>query len=423
MRLFPLGLRTLGLFIAVSVTAAEPLTLESVRERLSRVRTTRSADGLTTVSAPAEMSGADALTLCRFAGDVRARLASLLDTPLDGEDYATGIIVREFVEGEEPSVVCSVTETGQTRVRIVIGGLADIRPESVTVALCGGFLRANAMAAGWERRPDDSAMEDSGTAPYPPWMRLGLARLLDQSVRQDDAERVIARLEDGEIPPVAELLAAETSAAKTDPALAAQLAAWLLDGSPRGARFRALRGGILENGAWNVDSALSIAAGTADPAAADAVWRRWIADRRWAILTPGSSHPAFVKRLRGLLELRPPTTAPTNGVPNEIATQPEILARIPASAFEAAGGTITPAAVFLHADEPWAPHAAMALSGRILRAAAGHGDDVLSVARAYGAFFNGVKAHKPRQELARRLALADDLLNVIEGGEGGEQPR
>ena len=413
-----LSMASVALLLAAPLLpAAEPLSPESIRERLARVRTSRSADGLTTVSAPSEMSGSDALTLCRFAGDVRARLASLLDTPLDGEDYATGIIVREIADGEEPYVTCSVVESGQPRLRIVIGGLGNIRPESVTAALCGGFLRANAMAAGWGWRDGEFALVDGGTAPYPPWMRLGLARLLDQAVRQDDAERAIARLEAGDLPPVAELLASDPSAAANDPALAAQLAAWLLDGSPRGMRFRAVRGGILENGAWNVDSALSIAAGTADPAAADAAWRRWLADRRWAILTPGSSHPAFVKRLRGLLELRPTAAATTNDVPREIAAQPEILAHIPASAFEAAGGVITPAAVFLHADEPWAPHAAMAMSGRILRAAAGHGDDVLAVARAYGEFFDAVKAREPRQELARRLTLADDLLGVVEGGE------
>ncbi len=417
-------LRTLALshfctfvLLAAATAAADPISPESVRERLSRIRTTRSADGLTTVAVPSEMSGADALTLCRFAGDVRARLASLLDTPLEGEDYATGIIVRNLADGEEPYVTCAVSESGQPRLRIAIGGLGDIRPESVTVALCGGYLRANAMTAGWARRNGEFAQVDGGTAPYPVWVGLGAARLLDVSARQDDAERVIAKMENNDLPPVAELLATHDSAAETDPALAAQLAAWLLDGSPRGARFRALRGGILESDAWNVDSALSIAAGTADTAAADAAWRDWLADRRWAILTPGSSHPAFVKRLRGLLELRLPTAAGTNDVPQEIAAQPEILARIPASAFEAAGGVITPAAVFLHADEPWATHAAMALSGRILRAAAGHGDDVLAVARAYGAFFDGVRAREPRQELARRLALADDLLNVVEGGE------
>lgn len=405
------------LALATTAAAVETLTPESVRERLSRIRTTRSADGLTTVSAPAEMAGSDALTLCQFASDVRARLASLLDTPLEGEDYATGIIVRDLADGEEPYVTCAVAESGQPRLRVAIGGLGDIRPESVTVALCGGFLRANAMAAGWARRNGEFALVDGGTAPYPVWVGLGTARLLNVSARQDDAERVIAKLDADGLPPVAELLATHDSAAETDPALAAQLVAWLLDGSPRGARFRALRDGLLKSGVWDVDSALSIAAGTADASAADAAWRDWIADRRWAILTPGSSHPAFVKRLRGLLELRPPANAATNDVPQEIAAQPEILARIPVSAFEAAGGVITPAAVFLHADEPWATHAAMALSGRILRAAAGHGDDVLAVARAYGAFFDGVRTREPRQELARRLALADDLLNVLEGGE------
>ena len=425
-----------ALVFSVAASAQEPpapLTLEAVREKLAGTRTARSADGLTTVAVPAALSGSDALTLCRFAGDVRARLSTLIDVPLDGEDYATDIIVRDLPDGGEPFVACSVAESGLRRIRVVIVGVDKVQPVSVTVALCGGFLRANAIAAGWGRRNGEFALVDGGTAPYPAWMRLGAARLLDQSARQDDAERAIARLERGDIPPIATLLAAEGSPADADPALAAQLVAWLLDDSPRNVRFRAVRDCALKSGAWDPAAAFALAAETEDPAAADAAWRAWLDRRKWSILTPGSSHPAFVRRLRGLLELYPPPPRPApaasaetqttnaaaavSGEAPEIAPQPEILAKIPASAFEMCGGVITPAAVFLHAEEKWAPHAAMALSGRIQRLAAGHGDDVLAVAHAYGQFFAAVHAHEPRRELARRLALADDLLGIIEGGD------
>lgn len=413
--------------LSLAALAAEPITPESVREKLAAVRTVRSADNLTTVAVPSELSGSDALTLCRFAGDVRSRLASLLDTPLDGEDYAADIVVRDLSEGQEPFVTCSVAPSGRRRVRIVIGGVDKVRPEAVTVALCGGYLRANAIAAGW--RPPEGAAVDAGVSPYPAWMRLGAARLLDQAARQDDAERAIARLEAGGLPPVASLLAAEGSVADTDPSLAPQLVAWLLDDIPRNARFRAVRDCALASGTWDAAAACALASGGEDAAEADAAWRAWMNRRKWSILTPGLSHPALVRRLRGLLELHPPAPRPaapaetpapaTDATPSDlapdIAVQPEILDSIPLSAFETSGGVITPASVFLHADKAWAPHAAMALNGRIQRAAAGHGDDVLAVARAYGEFFQGVLARESRGELARRLALADDLLRVVEG--------
>ena len=413
--------------VALAAAGAEPVTPQSVRARLASVRMVHSADGLTTVSVPSAISGADALALCHFAGDVRSKLGTLLDASLDDERYATDLLVREDADGGSPYVACSVAGSGQGRIRLEIGGLETVRPESATIALCGGLLRANALASGW-RDPVDVPV-DIGAAPYPPWIRLGAARLLDASVRQDDAERAIGRLERGELPPLAELFAPEGSPAGADPALAAQLVAWLLDDIPRQARFRALRDAIVASGAWDVEAAFRLASGTEDAAGADAAWRAWLARRKWSILTPGLSHPAFVRRLRGLLELRPPSAgrgasaerSPPNTDPaafpgdSSVAAQPEILASIPPAAYEACGGVITPSAVFLHAGEEWAPHAAMALSGRILRAAAGHGDDVLAVARAYGAFFDAVRSRAPRAELARRLALADDLLRVVEG--------
>lgn len=398
--------------------------LEAVRRRMSESeRIVRSADGLVRVSVPPSVAGADSLTLLRFAGEVRGRLAALLDEPLDDEAYALDLRVADLSEGQTPEV------RGGTRRPIApplpfvtVYGLGQIAPEDVTAALCDAYLRANAVIAG--------------QPPPPPWMGRGVARLLDVAVRQDDAERVIARLEAGTLPPLAELLRPAGSPAGDDPALAAQVAAWLLDGSPRGARFRALRdaspgarqAGEPPPGEWDSAAVLAVAAGVSDPATADALWHGWLSRRRWSILTPGSTHPAFVRRLRGLLALHGPTSDADDALPPELAAQPEILALIPREAFDATGGTILPEALVLHADAPWAPHAAMAMSGRLLRAAAGHGDETLVVARAYGTFFEAVRARAPKQELVRRLSVADELLGALErradaASRAGEAPR
>ena len=427
-----------ALAVFATASAQEPNVddvRQAVLDRLANERTVGSADGLVHVTTSTEVSGADALTLLRFVGDVRARLSTLLDEPLNDEAYTVRLVVQPLGEGAEPGVR-SGTGKSPPGISVAISGLGQVRPEAVTAALCGAFLRVNALQAGW--RDDDAA--GGGPAapdldprrfqyrPYPEWLGTGLARLLDGAARQDDAERAIARLEAGDLPPVAKLLAVRDSAAAADPALAAQLAAWLLDASPRGERFRALRrkcvvepfvSGQGARDGFVPAAALVVAAGTDDPAQADAAWRAWLARRKWSILTPGSSHPAFVRRLRGLLVLTPPAPAPAAAAnatdePAEIAPTPEILSRIPRAAFEQNGGAILPEALVLHSDADWAPHAAMAMSGRILRAAAGHGDDVLAVARAYGDFFEAVRAREPRDGLSRRLLHADELLQELE---------
>ena len=423
----------------------------SVREKLADERVVRSADGLVLVQSPADISGADALTLLRFVGDVRTRLGRLLDTRLDDERYTVRLIVHPLADGESPGVDCfTVLGTPPAILKTVVAGLEQVDPREVAAALCRGFLRVNAMETDW-RDPDGEAHgplppdpDRFKHLPYPKWFGTGCARLLDQSARQDDAESAIARLDAGNLPPVAELLAMNGSAAEADPALAAQLVAWLLDSSPRYARFQALRKAVVgDNGTghWTPAAVFAVAAETDDPVEADAVWRRWLSDRRWAILTPGSSHPAFLRRLRGLLALMPPSppspvvadgaesetaTNPEAGeageVPPELAVQPDVLSRIPRAAFEENGGTILPEALVLHSDADWAPHAAMAMSGRLLRVAAGHGDDVLAAARAYGEFFEAVRARKPRGDLARLLLDADGRLQALEHRADAEQP-
>ena len=402
---------------------------EAVRRQLAGAgRTVRSADGLVRVTVPAAVAGADALTLLRFTGDVRERLSDLLDEPLGDDAFALDLRVLEAAEGA-PASVFGGTRRGVSPPMpyVVVRDLGNVAPEEVTAALCGAYLRADAIVAGWTDDGDRGASTRSAPSrrPYPAWMARGVARLLDVAARQPDAERAIVLLESGALPPLAVLFRPEGSPAEDDPALASQLAAWLLDGSPRGERFRSVRSAFAGRGASFADGLFALATGTADPATAEAHWRRWLSARRWAILTPGSSHPAFVRRLRGLLALHLPTPAAADGaeasLPPELAAQPDILARIPRDAYDATGGTILPEALVVHADAAWAPHAAMALSGRLLRVSAGHGDDVLAVARAYGGFFEAVRSHEPRAVLVRLLADADARLAALEQGKGGPE--
>ncbi len=417
-----LGLLSAPLFAQTENSLLRP---EDVREVLARTRTIRSADGLTAVTGGETLSGTDALRLCQFATDVRGRLSSLLGAPLAGDAFRTEIRVLEPGEGGEDGayVACAVAPGGGRSIRCWISDLEHIDPEDVAGALCGGYLRADALSRGWTDVPGTSVQ--LGAAPYPVWFGTGAARLLNVAVRQDDAERVIALQEARALPALRNLAGAESATAGSNRAVASQLVAWLLGQTDRAGRFEALRKRILDDHGWSAEAFMEVASRTPGPPGSrtlglsasrtpDTIWSEWLARRKWVVLTPGVSHPAFVERLRSVLVLRPSgdsDTAEREGV----ETPPDALARIPAEAFAETGG-LTPEALLQNVAEPWAPAAAAALSGRLQMAAAGHGSDVLAVATAYGAFFQAVIRRAGAEECRKRLEAADGLLQALEGG-------
>ncbi len=400
---------------ALSGIAAEPLTATQVRDILEKSTTYRSADGLTVVVGGRELPGADALRLCQFSTDVRKRLSALLSIPLEGESFATEIRVLSTEVREAASVACSVLPGGRYRVHIWIEGLGGVNPEDVGGALCGGLLRADALARGW--RDAEGRTVQLGADPYPMWVGTGAARLLNVASRQFDAEHAIALLENGRLPAVSSLLSAEDSPACTDRALAAQIVAWLVSESGSQDGFAGLRERVLSSGGWAAVAGLPAAEGAVDER--DAAWRDWLLHRKWVILTPGSSHPAFVRRVRGLLVLSP-EPEPEESAESDANEEEEGIvekeaarrSRIPAEAF--AEGPLDPESLLVHSREPWAPEAAAAMSGQLQRALAGHGPDLLAVGTAYGAYFQGVMERRAPAELRFLLDTAEGVLRALE---------
>ena len=378
-----------------------PLTQGQVREILDRTVSVRSSDGLTLVVGDAGFSGADALRLCQFATDVRKRLSALLGVPLEGAAFSTEFRILEKREGADSSIACAVTGQGTTRIRVWVTGLDEVAPEDVTSALCGGLLRADALAHGWQ----DYSQCELGADPYPVWFGTGVARLLDLAVRQADAEHVVALLEKGELSPLSKL--AEAAAAQTleDGALASQLVAWALDDADSDA-FPALRMTVLLGQGWSTEVFTALGRGAAENA--EEAWREWIRHRKWVVLTPGKTEPEFVRRMRPLLSLLPlgvKDPAQREG----LDIQDDVLAKIPISAFDGPDG-IDPEGLYRNRMAPWAPEAALAISGRLQRAASGHSPELLEAAAAYGAFFQAVADRKPAAELRELLDQAEKKL-------------
>ncbi len=413
-------LSSAALLVALAPGALAGPTPEEIREILAAQHAHHSSDGLVTVTSPADISGSDALAVLRFAGDVRQRLGRYLGASLDGEDSAAFIGIQSGPDDPDPRVSATVPPNGPIRVFVTIHGLGAVRPEAVTIALCRAHLRANALSAGYRDPRDRRVRIDA--APYPAWFGMGLARLLDISARQEDAEETIAAWESGTLAPIVELLAPSDGPAEQNAALAAQVVAWLFDSESRQERFQALRELASVDG-WNAGRALAIASGVDDADAAQTVWESWLDARKWSVLTPGSSHPAFLRRLRSLLVLRRPETQPSADGEGPSADETDTAAiprdfeptqrLIPASAYGDAG-EIRPETLLDAVGEPWAGHAAMALHARLQRAVAGHGDAALSAAKAYGQFFQAVREGKSREELESLLSLASDFLAVLE---------
>ena len=385
-----------------------PLTPDRVKEILERNRSVRSEDGLTLIVGDRDnLNGADAMTLCRFVTNVRKRLSTLLGIPLDGENFAVLIRVDSLPDDSLPTVACAVAPEGRQRIRLHIAGLAEIDPLDVSAALCGGYLRADALSSGF---PGEVGHE-LGAFPYPVWFGTGAARLLDVSLRQPDAEHTIALLEEGHLPSLSALASGKDSLASDDGAVAAQLVAWALS---NGSGFGTFRNAILARNGWHPSLLASSATGESQ----DTAWRIWLRHRKWAVLTPGTSHPAFVRRFRRLLVL-PTPGHPDAATEEGLGVQDEILAEIPISAFDGTDG-ITPEAIYRNRASSWAPSAAIALAGRIQRAAAGHGPDVLATANAFSAFFQSIARRQPDSEVSRLLDEAFRLLDEMESADEKE---
>jgi hypothetical protein len=402
---------------ALSAIAADaPLTADQVRDVLAQNSSYRSSDGLTLVVGGKDLPGADALRLCQFSTDVRKRLSSHLSIPMDGPAFTTEIRVLSTIPEKDAYVACSVLPQGMFRIHVWVAGLGEVNQEDVAGALCGGLLRSDALAHGWTDAEGQTVQ--LGAAPYPVWFGTGVARLLNVANRQYDAEHTIELLESERLPGLAALLSAGESLAQTDRAVASQLVAWLASDGMGPEGFRGLRKRVLSDGGW------AAAAGFPDAEAAaegEKAWREWLQHRKWVILTPGMSHPAFVRRVRDLLLLagEDAEEEPEEGDVDK-EEKPPRKSRIPPEVF--AAGPLDPEALLRHSREPWAPEAAVAMSGRLQRSLAGHGQDLLAVAAGYGAYFQAVAERRPPSELRRLLDDAEALLAALEKGGGESEP-
>jgi hypothetical protein len=354
----------------------------------------RSADGRLRIAGPA-LTSSEKLEILRFVEDVRDRVGRLLGTPFDGPEFAIGLHVRDS-EPEDPGGLDVRVDAGQDPpIRIAIRNPRVLQAPVLAERICAALLRSDALARGYRDANGAASLASLRCAPYPVWFGAGVARLLDASERQADAESVLSRWSAAQLPCVDVLADAFSPFASADVALAAQLVAWFLDAPDRATRYAHLRTELAKGTPWT-SGLFAIAAGCDDePGGADTAWDGWLLARRWTVLTPGVTHPGLLARTRDQLRVWP--GAP--GTPLSI-----FPVRCP----------LEPSDLILFRSEPWMPETAVAKVVAMQRLGGGRDEAYRRMAEAYSGFFLALQRRESKRRLTKLLAAAEALLVDLE---------
>lgn len=372
-----------------------PAEADFVRERFALMQAAaavRSADGRVFVAGNG-LSASGKLTLLGFVEDVRVRASRLLGAPFEGSAFSIGVHVRPGERDVAATLDLRVDISRDPAILLTVRNPESVDAPDMAERLCVAFLGVDALVAGnvpgRGRGPTPT--------PYPGWFGAGLARLLDVSARQDDAEGVLARWSAGGLP-CFEVLAADFSPyASSDAALSAQLVAWFLDTPDRRSRYERLRRSLGQGRSWAPALLEAVAEPGDSPLALDARWDAWLLSRRWTVLSPGTTHPALVARTRDQVRVWPGSPGTPLGVlPVRRAMEPaELVAR---------------------RTEPWVAATAAMQAAAMQRLGGGRGGAYRRVAESYAVFFDALRRRASEAVLARRLAEAEALLVEVETG-------
>ncbi len=383
---------------AEAAALALPASAAEIRGRLDALRAAgpiRSADGRTWIVGPA-LTAPDKLVLLRFLEDLRSRTARILRISLEGPDYAAALCAVQGEPDEPCRVQVDVTRGAVPPIRIVVVNPESLHPPDLARHFCSALLRADALAHGYADAASASA-GDLPSLPYPAWFGTGLARWLETARRQADAENVLSRWERGQLPAVHGLTEFFSPYAASDPALAAQLVAWLLDAPERGGFFASLRDALTQGTPWSFALyAKTMGLGPDDPVDAERRWGSWWLSRRWTVLTAGTTEPGLVLRTRAQLRVWP-------GNPGT-----------PLAAFLRRSPPVEPRDLIALRESPWIGATASFQVTRMQRLASGRDAAYRAMAEAYTAFFVGLQRGEPESRLDRLLQTADTLLLRLE---------
>jgi len=139
----------------------------------------------------------------------------------------------------------------------------------------------------------------------PVWLIDGALRHIKRDSRQADIDRALLLWSRACLPAAAELFAADSKAAKAEPAVAAVLAGWFIERREGVNVFEELLRGAATGTAWSPATAGRLLAGTGDMTDFDRhVDARFLAEGR-SVVKPGLTSAGIVRRFRSNLLIAP----------------------------------------------------------------------------------------------------------------------
>lgn len=278
----------------------------------------------------------------------------------------------------------SLASAGRPRERIEVPDPEHADLNALRCAL------ARIFAEDWEY---SVAPADAQAAPAsaPDWFLYGLARHIGNTTRGEDFDLVYAQWSRGRLPPVSEWLAAEPRPALSHPAVAAVLAAWILDrpGKPVAELLRGLAAGH----PWSGEQAVRALRGGDDPGGLNESWDAWLTAGARAVRQLGVTPPAVVARFRSQLLVYPADT----GAPVPQSWRGRTLSECVDAAPDAS-----------------MRDAARNRAMRIRLFAAGRDATLRRVADAYGVVLDGIAAGVAPEKLRVLLLQAEEMRKDME---------
>lgn len=370
---------------------ADPAALQPSERVRAVAEQLRGYDGISNADETVRVSGSalnavDKQIVLGFVEDVRARLEMLLGVSFSGESYRVSIFAEES-DADRPCVINKQIlspHLGRSRlstIRIGVLNPARMDPRDLAREVCDGYLGIKVLTlAGTAVEPQ----------PVARWFADGLARYLDPTVRQDDAETVLRDWQSARLPPFGRLTGRHAPHASARPEIAAQLAAYWLSFPDRRNRLETLCRALADGQGWSTRLFSETASGITDDVLADRHFDGWLLDRQDHVLTPGRTHPAFVVRAYHALALYP--------------GEDDVPVDVPRYA--------SPALLVERRDEPWVRRSARRKAERMMRLSAGRGDSFRAAAGLYAAFFDGIIRGEPSVRLLRALQQAEHALQI-----------
>lgn len=374
---------------ALVLAAAQGGAADAGRSRLPAAPV-RSHDGALVVGAAAATADYR-LPVLTFAGEVRADLMRVTGLRFGSRTRPVSIVLGPGGGGRGVTLSRGRDPAGAVREQVGVPDPAEVDLDEFRHALVRAFVRVWLLEAG------DAA---AASAREPPeWLLRGLARRQVRETRMHDFERTYRLWSRGRLPVLAEMLQADSTAAR-DPAVAAVLVAHIRGMGAPGERFRDWLSPLATGGVWRAESVLSSLAPPGDAWACEREWDRWMLAGGRTILVAGVTPPGAVRRFCNQLRL----------FPSDVA----------APVTDGWRG-LEPADLITAADQPWARLLASRKEHQIQIAAIGRDETLLRIAADYARFFRCVAMRGDAEEAARLLQIAHSgLLDAAQQAAAGK---